>query len=232
MKHETFAWFDPHRVVRVYHRNLPHWRQDGALYFVTFRLADSIPHRVLAAWAQERKIWLRAHGIVSESGGHVSVAQLSEKDQRAYARMNARRLFGELDRGWGRCDLRRGDVREILKTSLLFHDATRWQVGDFVIMPNHVHLLVFMLGNYELEKQLNSVKRFSARRINGLLGREGALWQRESYDHIVRDCAELRRIRRYIRLNPGKASLSREKYSVYEAAWLNRLVPESVPENV
>lgn len=48
---------------RIYRRNLPHWRQIGCTYFVTFRLGDSIPAPILQAWEEERRIWLAAHDI-------------------------------------------------------------------------------------------------------------------------------------------------------------------------
>lgn len=49
--------------ITSYERNLPHWRQDGAVYFVTFRLKDSIPKSVLEAWEHDRRIWLAANGV-------------------------------------------------------------------------------------------------------------------------------------------------------------------------
>lgn len=38
---------DRNRVVTVYRRHLPHWRQEGGFYFVTFRLADALPPTVI-----------------------------------------------------------------------------------------------------------------------------------------------------------------------------------------
>ncbi len=109
-------------------------------------------------------------------------------------------------------------------------DGERWQVGDFVIMPNHVHLLVVMMGGYELEKVLYSVKRFSAGKINEAVSRNGRFWQKEYYDHIVRDVAELYRIRRYIENNPPKAGLSESGHSYYRADWLDEVVaPDEDP---
>ena len=60
------AWlvaFDEYRAIRIYERNLPHWRQDGCTYFVTFRLADSIPVGVRQELEHEKKLWLLRHGI-------------------------------------------------------------------------------------------------------------------------------------------------------------------------
>src|SRR5688572_23192178 len=51
------------RPARTYERNLPHWRQEGVTYFVTFRLADSIPQDVRRQWEYEQAAWLIARGI-------------------------------------------------------------------------------------------------------------------------------------------------------------------------
>lgn len=87
-------------------------------------------------------------------------------------------------------------------------------------MPNHVHALAQALGGNELEEILYSVKRFSARKINEAHGRKGRFWQKEFYDHIVRDRAELHRIRKYIESNPLKAGLGESGFVYYRAGWL------------
>lgn len=233
MTQQPFNWFDPRRAVRVYKGNLPHWRQDGGLYFVTFRLADSIPKQVLAQWDGERRSWLESHGILGypdSSNWQKDLARLPEEKRRMFSRMNAKRLFSELDQCHGECWLRNGAVREVLAESMRHFDGSRWHVGDFVIMPNHVHLLVVMVEGYELEDVLYSIKRFSARRINELLNRNGRIWQKEYYDHIVRDRAELFRVRKYIADNPEKGGLNEPEFLYDQASWLDESVaPNSTP---
>ena len=51
-------FFDPEADFQVYRRSLPHWRQAGVKYFVTFHLADSLPTKKLAAWEKEKDLWL------------------------------------------------------------------------------------------------------------------------------------------------------------------------------
>jgi REP element-mobilizing transposase RayT len=81
-----------------------------------------------------------------------------------------------------------------------------FQLDSYVIMANHVHLLVFPL--IEPSRLLKSLKGFTAREANRILGRTGEpFWQRESYDHWVRDEAELSCIRKYIENNPVKAGI-------------------------
>jgi hypothetical protein len=61
-----FKSFDPNAALRIYRRNLPHWRQRGSTYLVTFRQADSIPANVLRKWAGERDTWYRANGLTDD----------------------------------------------------------------------------------------------------------------------------------------------------------------------
>ena len=56
-----FRGFDPRGELQIKRRHLPHWKQEGATYFVTFRLTDSVPESVLSQWSDERKNWLRYH---------------------------------------------------------------------------------------------------------------------------------------------------------------------------
>jgi REP element-mobilizing transposase RayT len=122
----------------------------------------------------------------------------------------------ELDKGLGGCELRCPEAAAIAADAMQFHDGTRLRCGDFVVMPNHIHWLLRPLGEEELETLLKSVKEFSSRHIHQLLGRSGTFWQKESYDHIVRDPAELTRIRRYIFNNPAKARLRTGEYLYYQ----------------
>jgi type I restriction enzyme R subunit/putative DNA methylase len=81
-----------------------------------------------------------------------------------------------------------------------------YELGAYVVMPNHVHLLVRPLVSPD--RLLRSLKGSTARAANLLLGRTGEpFWQKESYDHWVRDHAEFLRIRGYIEANPVKAGL-------------------------
>jgi hypothetical protein len=59
---------------------------------------------------------------------------------------------------------------------------------------------------------LSRRKSFTANRANRILGRSGAFWQREYYDHLVRDQSELERAIRYVAANPEKANLKDWKW--------------------
>jgi REP element-mobilizing transposase RayT len=82
-----------------------------------------------------------------------------------------------------------------------------YQLHSFVLMPNHVHLLV--TPRVEVSKTTQSLKRFTARQCNLILGLTGRpFWQDESYDRLVRNDTEFQRIARYIEVNPVRAGLA------------------------
>ncbi|MDP2694214.1 MAG: transposase [Gallionella sp.] len=92
----------------------------------------------------------------------------------------------------------------------------------WVVMPDHVHWL-FQLGE---QKDLSAVvKRFkacSARRVNGYLNRQGALWQKAFYDHAIRKDEDTQGVARYIVANPLRAGLAEKigDYPLWDAIWL------------
>jgi REP element-mobilizing transposase RayT len=79
-------------------------------------------------------------------------------------------------------------------------------------MPNHVHLLVCLLGTAEIEAQCRSWKKYSAGQINRLSGHSGRFWQEESFDHLVRSVEQFEHFQCYIAENPKKARLPKGEY--------------------
>ena len=241
MGEPEFLPFNPEGEVRIYARHLPHWRQPGATYFVTFRQNDSIPASVLAEWQDVRQRWFRAHhlddpGLASDpTTWAAAYRRIPVAVRRAFERQQARMLHDELDRCQGSCVLRDSETREVLSDSLSFFHGKRLWMGDFVIMPNHAHALVTPFRDWKLEDLLASIKKWSARRIRDCyqavnshrLGSavgigHSAFWQHEAYDRIVRDREELLRFRQYILRNPLHARLRPDEYSYYAAEWLDR----------
>jgi putative transposase len=86
-------------------------------------------------------------------------------------------------------------------TTLERYDLIAW-----VVMPNHVHMLIEV--NVALSVVMKTLKCYTARQANKILGRTGQFWHHESFDHWVRNDEELRRIIRYIENNPVKARLA------------------------
>jgi REP element-mobilizing transposase RayT len=113
-----------------------------------------------------------------------------------------------LDAGRGECWLRDPRVADQVAEAFRFFHGQRYDLGPWVVMPNHVHVLVRPLGAHLLDGIVRSWKGFTARAANQLLGRTGeAFWAREFYDHLVRDDAERARLGDYIHDNPVKAGL-------------------------
>ncbi len=191
------GFFDPFASVEISRRNLPHWRQGGVTYFVTFRLADSLPQEKLEQLRIEREKWLKTHH-----------EPLSNADKQEYWRLFSKKVEDWLDAGIGSCVLRDPKVAKIVADALQHFDGERYKLGEWVVMPNHVHLLVTPKNGHELTDILHSWKSFTANEINELTGASGAFWQHESYDHIVRSQEELERIEQYIRDNPRKAGIT------------------------
>ena len=105
--------------------------------------------------------------------------------------------------------LQRPKIAKLLVSALKAGDREfrRYQLHAFVVMANHVHLLV--TPRVPSPKWLGPLKGFTAHRANEVLHTPGKhFWQEESHDHMVRNVGEFERIRRYIELNPVKAGLA------------------------
>jgi REP element-mobilizing transposase RayT len=136
----------------------------------------------------------------------------SAEDWDAYCREVAKRVETWLDQGIGACWMRRSDAAQIVAGALQFFDNQRYELDCYVIMPNHVHVILRPLEPQEnsVEKILQSWKRHTSREINALVGRSGMLWQEESFDRIVRDEEHLYRCIQYIGRNAKYAGLAIE----------------------
>ncbi len=200
------VFFDQFAEVDISRRNLPHWQQPGATYFVTFRLADALPENRLSELEQERQHWLKSHS-----------QPWSTDDRREYVERFSERVEQWLDAGEGSCVLANPDASEIVAGALQHFDRERYQLGPWVVMPNHVHVLLKPTGEHDLGTILHSWKSFTSNRINQLLGRTGGLWQRQSYDHIVRDEAAFERITDYILQNPKEAGVVARASSLHDS---------------
>lgn len=174
--------------------NLPHWEQRAVWYFITFRLADALPRAVIEDFQRERDRWKESH----------NPPPLSRDELAEYRRLFSERYEALLHAGSGACVLRDPHLAGIVRNALSHFEGQRYILDEYVIMPNHVHVLVKPLPGHGLVAILHSWKSFTANRINRHIGRTGQLWQHESYDHIVRSEAALHAFRRYIRANPTK----------------------------
>jgi valyl-tRNA synthetase len=191
------AFFDPLGEIDISQRRLPHWTQADASYFVTFRLADSLPAERRESLRAERESWLKNH-----------LPPYTAEQAAEYRELFGERVEQWLDAGHGSCLLADPALSAIVVDSLEHFDGERYDLGSWVVMPNHVHAIVTPRAGHDLSEILHSWKSFTAHEINKRTGRSGELWLSESYDHIVRGERELHQIEEYIERNPEKAGLT------------------------
>jgi REP element-mobilizing transposase RayT len=178
---------------------LPHWERNAGGYSVTFRLADSLPTAVLERIRSQALHSVRA----MESAGEPLMA---DKDT-LLAQLTAQRVERHLDLGTGACYLAKSGIAEVVVAALQHFHERRYRLQAWCVMPNHVHILFQLFPGEKLSSVLHSWKSFTAKKCSGLLGTSGAFWQKEYYDHLVRNEGDLRRISQYIVENPAKAGL-------------------------
>jgi REP element-mobilizing transposase RayT len=172
---------------------LPHLESPQATQHVTFHLADSLPSAVLARL-------------------EVELNSLPAETRNVEKRM---RVDAWIDAGLGSCVLSNPEIADLVQGSLLAFDSQRYRLFEWVVMPNHVHVLVQPMGEWTLASIVTSWKKFTARGIFDQLrrlGKEpgGPIWHREYWDRYIRDRGHFEKVVEYIHMNPVKAGLVRE----------------------
>ena len=181
---------------------LPHLRTQGRSYFVTFRLEGTLPQEVLRRYQAEREALLAKVRAAQNDG------ELSSEDQQRLFDLYSEKIEAYLDAGRGECWLKEARIGEVVAGALRFFHGQRYDLGPWVVMPNHVHVIVRPLVPQLLDQIMKSWKGYTAREANKLLKRTGdSFWAREYYDHLVRDDEERARLADYIHDNPVKAGL-------------------------
>lgn len=187
----------------IYHRGyLPHWDFKGSLQPITFRLADSILFQVIKEWRGELE------SIVDD--------KQSQKEIH-------RRIAKYEDAGHGEACLGVPDAARILQQKLIDGHPASYKLIAWCIMPNYVHVMIKLAPDAELAAIIQRWKGASSYEINRILGRKGRLWQREYYDHYIRDMDHYHDSIAYILNNPVKAGLCEKPedwpYSSAGASW-------------
>jgi REP element-mobilizing transposase RayT len=191
---------DRHLLAGFHHRDhLPHLKRAGGSYFVTFRLAGTLPAEVLGELKQDRARILEQ--------AEPAKRPLTWAEQEELFHWYSTRVDAHLDAGLGECWLRNPELADLVADVIRFHAGERFDLLAWVVMPNHVHAVIRPTAQHTLSKVLKGWKGFSAREANRRLQRDGEFWQRESYDHLIRDDADLYRCCRYVTMNPVNARL-------------------------
>jgi REP element-mobilizing transposase RayT len=171
---------------RYYTRGyLPHLDVAEATQFLTWRLDDAIPPGV---WEK----------ILAE------IDALPEAERRRERTRRADRL---LDEGHGSAALGQWRVAHAVQETLWYGHNRRYRLHAWVIMPTHVHVVLTLLPGQKLADVVRTIKSFSAREANRILGQSGRFWQIEVFDRLIRSEGQFERTVAYIEWNPVKAKL-------------------------
>ncbi len=157
---------------------LPHC-DAPTLQMITYRLVDSLPLEVVERLLRE----------------------VSDEVERR------RQTDEHLDRGYGKCLLRRPEVASVVERGWCHFDSKRYDLRAWVIMPNHVHLLIDLYPNCSLSAVVGSWKSYTSKEINRVLGRSGSVWGEDYWDRFIRNGRHLAAAVTYIHENPVKARL-------------------------
>ena len=230
-----------------YRRNLPHIQPPGATFFVTFHLAGSLPGSVLQQWKSE-KYQLETEKLrilkLQNDARLASVEHMIFEQKREWFRKFEKTLD---DAQSGPVWLKDDRIAKEVADSMHYLDGKVYHLNAYCIMANHVHVVfaslpiqpsavaqtVSLRANDNdaqtkslcyntLSSIMQSLKGYTARKANHILGRRGTFWQHESYDHCVRNPNEMQRIITYVLNNPVKAGLvdawEKWQWSYYRSA--------------
>jgi REP element-mobilizing transposase RayT len=164
---------------------LPHFDATGALQTIVFRLNDSLP----AAKLQQMR------------------TSLTGKLKTEHQVELYKRIERWIDAGYGACHLREPRIASIVQDNLLHFDPAHYKLLEWVIMPNHVHVLIETGLSSSLTTIVKAWKSYTAKRATAVLVRTGTFWAADYFDRFVRGEAHYLNVVRYIRENPVKAGL-------------------------
>jgi putative transposase len=176
---------------------------------VTYRLAESIPKAVLIKLQQGKE---ESERKLKRINNKIHREQLLKEFQQKYFKKFEQSLDAVLS---GPVWLRNDQIAQINVEGMHKRDIFEYELYAYTIMPNHIHL-VFHISDqhiktstrkspYPVTSILQYLKRETAIKSNIVLNRRGQFWERESYDHIVRNKNELVRVIKYTLNNPVKA---------------------------
>jgi REP element-mobilizing transposase RayT len=177
---------------------LPHLKREGVIYFVTFRLADCLPAHEVARLKQERQ------AILEQARG--AKRPLTWHEEQQLLVWYCDKVEALLDAGLGACWLSKPEIGDLVAGALRHFENLRYELHAWVVMPNHVHAIVWPMPGQVLSDILHSWKSFTSSKANRILNRtHQEFWQTESFDHWIRDDEEHARLVAYVENNPVKA---------------------------
>ncbi|AFM05599.1 transposase [Bernardetia litoralis DSM 6794] len=197
-------------------RNLPHIYPEGATFFINFCLHNVIPQKIADKIKNEYDV----------SINEVVQKKLSKNEQEDSLYKLRKKYFATYDKTlelYAKEDdyLKNPKVVKIIMDRMKEYDGKKYDLLSYCVMSNHVHLL-FCTADYEkidMSHIMKLIKGGSAHSINQVLKRKGIFWQKESYDHYVRNDKEFKNIIYYILENPVRVGVV-EKWDSYPFTYL------------
>ena len=191
---------------------LPHWDFAKSVQAITFRLADSVPTEVILGW--KRKLASEIDPKRREQQLHLQIAKYE-------------------DAGNGQQLLADPGCATIVQNQLQSDHGASYKLIAWVIMPNHVHVLIRLLGGISLSRIVQKWKGASAVDINRHSARRGTVWAPDYYDRYIRDGNHLYDSITYIHHNPVKAGLCESPeqwpFSSIGSGWSADFSPPETP---
>ena len=208
----SFELFDPKQEVVVREGRLPHWYQPGVTYFVTFRTDDSVPQPLMKSWYGRRHAWLQQNGIdATRSDWKEQLRDRPELEKEYHARFT-REFMEYLDRGHGACVLRKSSLA-VMVANALRHFDQQHHLGDFIVMPNHVHAAGLFAWHNRDSSPVPIVEAILCGQDQSGLGSSGRFWLEASITWCV--AVKFEKFQQYIADNPSKARLSESEYLLH-----------------
>jgi len=189
--HTENHFLDTQKEIDKRKQKLPHWQQGDCWVFVTWRLGDSLPQSKIQKWKKEKQRWLEKYP-----------KPWDEEVTRKYYQQFDETVEAWLDQGMGSCCLAQKQNAKIVADSLLYFHGERYELSDFVVMPNHVHVLFRPLNGWKMSDILQTWKSFTSRKINEVLNTKGRVWQENYWDRLIRGREHFEWVKKYIHENP------------------------------
>ena len=164
---------------------LPHRDKPGLLQMITYHLADSLPAELVEKFKME-------------------IQCLQQKKQNTQYR---KKIENWIDAGCGSCILKNPQIAQLVYDNFTFYNGKRYDLISWVIMPNHIHVLIYAYEGVALSKIIQSWKGYTGKKINEILKISGRVWHREYWDRYIRDEKHYNSTIKYIEQNPVKAGL-------------------------
>ncbi|MBU2548013.1 MAG: DUF1156 domain-containing protein [Proteobacteria bacterium] len=168
---------------------LPHFDHPDLIQTITFRLYDSVPSSLIQNWQDE-----------------LNLTQNAAADPRRLATLRERIAKYE-DAGHGACFLKNENIAAMVEKAFLHFNDERYRLLAWVVMPNHVHVMIEALPGWPLKDIIHSWKSYTANQANQILNRSGPFWSPDFFDRFIRDERHFLAAKEYIENNPVKAGL-------------------------